>query len=86
MAYARGDLQRPAGQVRSLGEILEGALKERNFDGSDAVMIFDLLGSSIRERKFAAMSKAQWHLTPGRMLNMTAHDQFFAIRDCSVAE
>lgn len=65
---------------------MELVLKDRKFDGTDGVLIFDFLRSLIREASFAGMRKAQLYLMLLRMLRKSVHEHFIAIRDCFTPE
>lgn len=72
--------------MRSFGDKLDVALKERRFDGSHGILIFDFLRILIREANLAGMSEAQFYLTIHRKLRTSVHDHCAAVRDCPSAE
>lgn len=83
MTNGRGDPQKATAKVKSFGDELQVTLKERNFDGSDGMVVVVFLRSWIRGANHAAMSEAHLRLNLPRMLKNTTHDHFIVIRDCS---
>lgn len=76
---------RATGRVKRFGDKIELGPKDKRFDRSDGILVFDFLKSFIREAKLAAMSEAQLYLFPRIMLRTSAHDHFVAIKYCSTA-
>lgn len=72
--------------MRRFGDKLELTLKERDFDGSDEILVFESLRSLFREPDLAGMSEAPLYFTLPRMLRNSVYEHFVAIGECSPAE
>lgn len=72
--------------IRSFCHKLDFTLKERKFDGSNGVLVFEFLRNLIRDANLAARGEAQLYLILPRMLKKAAYGHSLAIRDCCTAE